>query len=240
MFCYSSRTCSLDPGLADGEADGYRCHLTDADESIAAECEPAYPARTGGVTLRLRRLANPQLPNQGSAEIVAVPTPGAPEERNAMWLRIAGAAGEIVADLLMLDPASIDAIRGDDASVPAAADVARIVDANADGKVSLQECRTCLEGQQCLVFFLGGLPNRSQVSSFLRLVAAEMKLGAAGEDLTIPAVQRAEMIGDVKDHYFNYQRLISLSVVYVKTQLKAAFPNRKRHSRGPAAIRATS
>ncbi len=32
------------------------------------------------------------------------------------------------------------------------------------------------------------------------------------------------MIGDVKDHYFNYQRLISLSVVYLKTQLKAEFP----------------
>jgi prepilin-type N-terminal cleavage/methylation domain-containing protein len=214
-FCAGGRTCSLDAGLADGEADGYRCHLRSVREGLEVECEPAYPGRTGSATLVLR---HPR------GDILEIPTPGAEAERNAMWARIAGAAGETIGDLLGLDLGAADAIRRNDADVPRAADVAALIDSNGDGAVSLQEARTCLEGQECLVFHLGGLPNRDQVSTFLRFVAADLKLGAAGEDLALPAVQRSGIVGALGDHYFTLEQQAFLTAIYTRTGLVAAFP----------------
>jgi prepilin-type N-terminal cleavage/methylation domain-containing protein len=214
-FCAAGRACSLDPGLADGETDGYRCHLRSGREGIEVECEPAYPGRTGGTTLILRHALG---------DILEIPTPGADAERNAMWARMAGAAGEAIADLLGLDLGAADAIRRNDVDVPGAADVAALLDADGDGAVSLQEARTCLEGQECLVFHLGGLPNRDQVSGFLRSVAAELKLGAAGEELALPAVQRSGVAGALGDHYFNLERQAFLTAIYARTGFIAGFP----------------
>jgi hypothetical protein len=88
----------------------------------------------------------------------------------------------------------------------------------------MQECRTCLEGHQCLVFLLGGAPTHSSLPRFAGQVVAELKLGAGGEDLTLPAVQRSAIVGGVKDHYFTYDRLISLTVIWVKLRIRTMFP----------------
>jgi len=226
-FCGTSRTCSLDAGLADGEADGYRCHLRSVDHGVEVECEPAYPGRTGGTTLILRG---------ANSDILAIPTPGADSERNAMWARIVGASGETIADLLGLDLDAADAIRRNGADVPTAAEVAGFIDSDGDGAVSMQEARTCLEGQQCLVFYLGGLPNREQVSAFLRFVGADLKLGAAGEDLTLPTLQLSGIVGGLKDHYFNLQQQTFLTAIYSRTGLIAAFPVDRDTSRPRALV----
>ena len=227
VFCDTSRTCSLDAGLADGEADGYRCHLRSVDDGIEVECEPAYPGRTGGTTLILR---------DANSDILEIPTPGADAERNALWARIVGASGETIADLLGLDLNAADAIRRTDADVPGAAEVASFIDSDGDGAVSMQEARTCLQGQECLVFFLGGLPNRDQVSAFLRFVADDLKLGAAGEDLTLATVQRTGIVGGLKDHYFNLQQQTFLAAIYTRTGLIAALPVDRDQSRPRALI----
>lgn len=216
-FCAETGGCALDPDLGDGEADGYRCTLLAADDELTvAECEPAYPGRTGGTTFLLRRPSR-SAPRSAGFQLTEIPTPGADEERNAMWARIAAGAVETIGDLLQLDLESLDAIRSHASVVPDAAYVAAVLDSNGDGGVSMQEARACLEGQQCLVFFLGGLPNRDQVSEFLSFVAADLHLGAAGEDLTLPAVQRSEIAGGVKEHYFNFGQLEPLTTSVSKS-----------------------
>ena len=76
------------------------------------------------------------------------------------------------------------------------------------------------------MFYLGGIPNGDQVSGFLSFVATEMKLGAAGEHLTLRAVRRSDIVGNVRGHYFNFERQISLTrVIWAKLRLKAEFPD---------------
>jgi len=213
-FCAGRAGCTLDEELADGEQDGYRYSLLDPSAAVCplddcgdawVEGEPAHPGRTGRATViwvkqRIR------------AEF---PTPGADEEARAMWLRIAAAAAQTIDDLMTLDSEALEAIRGDSPDVPDAAAVAALIDADGDGNVTLQEARACLEGQECLVFFLGGTPDRGRPGAFLELIVEELKLGAADEDLTLPSVPTSIAIGDVQSHYFTYDRLIELTRLFV-------------------------
>jgi prepilin-type N-terminal cleavage/methylation domain-containing protein len=215
-FCSGRAECTLAAELADGEQDGYRYSIVDPSsancplpgvscDSPWVEGEPAYPGRTGGANViwlkhRLRG---------------EFPTPGADDQRSAMWSRIAAAAAETIDDLLSLDPDALEAIRNDSLDVPDAAAVADLIDADGDGSVTLQETRACLEGQECLVFFVGGVPDRGRPREFFDFVIEEMKIGAADENLARPSIPTSIARGDLKLHYFNHDRLIELTGIFV-------------------------
>jgi prepilin-type N-terminal cleavage/methylation domain-containing protein len=193
-FCGNTGACTLDPRLADGEHGGYRFHVVGRGD-VLAEAEPASAGVTGDVTVVYTR----------TGLISAHPTPGAEQRREAMFAALLKAGAEAIGDLLLLDPEAVEAIRVARGDVPDAGEVADRLDCNADGNVAASE--TTLEGNQCLVFFLGGVQGLPEgVQDFFATVAHAMKIGAAGEDADGSVVPNSLAAGDLKDHYFNYER----------------------------------
>ena len=193
-FCAGNPDC-LDPALADGEKDGYRCFYYPSGNAFVLSCEPAYPGITGDKTL----IANER------GELREIPTPGADEARRAMLASLSKAAAETIGDLLASDEDAIEALRSAGPDLPDAAAVFARVDANGDRQATL------LEGQECLVFFLGGRGDDFGLSRFLDTLAAEMKIGAAEENLELSSVPISIAAGDVFSNYFTYDRLIELT-----------------------------
>lgn len=200
-FCAHSGACALDRDLADGERAGYRFHVV-GPGGILAEAEPAFPGVTGDTTLRYR----------ANGTISDIPTPGAAERRAAMFADVFEAGALAIGDLLLLDPEAAEAIRVSRGDVPDGGEVAgRLLDCNHDGAVAATE--TTLEGNECLVFFLGGVQGVPEgVKGFFAAVAEAMKIGAAGEDAGGSSVPDSLAAGDLKKHYFNHQ--------ITRTQLK--------------------
>ena len=193
-FCARNPDC-LDPVLADGEKDGYRCFYYPSGNAFVLSCEPAYPGITGDMTL----IANER------GELRELPTPGADDARRAMFASLSMAAAETIGDLLTSDEDAIEALRSAGPDVPDAAAVAARIDANDDGQATL------LDGQECLVFFLGGRADDGGISRFLDTFVAEMKIGAAEENLQLQSVPLSIAAGDIFSNYFNYDRLIELT-----------------------------
>lgn len=205
-FCAASGACALDAALADGVDNGYRYHFVPMpdERGLVVEAEPAYPGITGDITLILG----------ADGTLSEIPTPGAEERRNAMFSRIFEAGADAIGAMLLAEPDAVAAIHDESRDVPDATAVADRLDCNGDGQVAASE--TVLEGNQCLVFFLGGIPDLpGEVYEFFEVVSAATKLGAAGEDPTRPAVPGSGFGGDLKLHYFNYETARTVIKVFI-------------------------
>jgi prepilin-type N-terminal cleavage/methylation domain-containing protein len=195
-FCATHPTvCALHPMLAAGQKDGYLYFLySDATgTTFTLEGEPAWEGLTGSETAS----AGP------SGEASFLPTPGSNKARLRAFASVAGKAAETIALLLSSDPGLTGQVRdyvGAPGTVP---DVFSRFDLNRDTFVSLSE-----------ILAFDTSPT-TPIGSLLVFTRQELRLGAAGEMLTLPAVQLSDLEGDPAAAFFSYDGLCGLTKTLV-------------------------
>jgi prepilin-type N-terminal cleavage/methylation domain-containing protein len=238
-FCTGTSGCTLDPGLADGDGGGYFYLILPFIEQgkIVLEAEPKYAGRTGGTSFMI---AEPVVDIDASVEITEFPTPGADEERRAMFANILGLGGEMIGDLLMqapddADPGTpADAIRDREPRIPDAAEVFFHLDNDGNGQLTMQE----MLDASSIKPPSNDLPAvQSFLQAFLDCVAKEMKVGAGDEDPALNFILRDQGTGDVGLNHFNFDQLGELTGIYHTSPSAKSLQNilnaaRRAHERG--------
>jgi prepilin-type N-terminal cleavage/methylation domain-containing protein len=192
-FCAAHPTvCVLHPMLAAGQKDGYLYFLySDATGStFTLEGEPAWEGLTGSETAS----AGP------SGEASFVPTPGSDKARLRAFASVAGKAAETIAMLLATDKETTAQVRDYVRAPGTVPDVFSRFDMNKDTMVSLSE-----------ILAFDTSPT-TPIGSLLAFTRQELRLGAAGELLTLPAVQLPMLEGqDPAAAFFSYDGLCGLT-----------------------------
>jgi prepilin-type N-terminal cleavage/methylation domain-containing protein len=167
--------CSVHPQLASGKKDGYVYAIIDASETtFLLQGIPAFPGITGALTLTINQ----------AGTMTQMPTLGADERRARMLQNITARATETVSSLLKLHPEAVSQVRDFVNSPASIADSFTRFDADGDRLVTVDE-------------MLGFDPDpRSPLGALLAGVEAEMKLGAANENIgRLPGVDLGALVG---------------------------------------------
>jgi prepilin-type N-terminal cleavage/methylation domain-containing protein len=171
-FCATHPSlCEVTPLLQTGQSGGYVFAILDGTETtFLASGTPAYPGKTGADTMFIDE----------TGTVSGRPTAGADAARAEMIDTIRAEAVNAVIGLLGGVGASlVPALMPDGATVDAT--LARL-DANGDGLITVPEMTRDF-----------GSPD---LRAFVAFVVDEMKLGAAGEDVSqLPAVQLSDLAG---------------------------------------------
>lgn len=176
-FCVTHPlVCSVPAKLTSGKKDGYLYAIIGASETtFLAQGVPAFPGITGALTLTINQ----------AGEMTQAPTLGANERRAQMLQNIKTRAAETVTALLNLNPAAVPRVRefvGSPATIP---DTFAQLDIDGDYLVTFDE-----------ILMIDTNPD-SPLGAFLAFVEAEMKLGAANEDIgKVPGVDLDTLVGD--------------------------------------------
>ena len=172
-FCATHPSlCEVTPLLQTGQSGGYVFAILEGTETtFLASGTPAFPGKTGADTMFIDE----------TGTVSSRPTAGADAARAEMLDRIrAEAVNTIIGLVGGVGPSLVDALTPDGATVDTT--LARL-DANGDGLVTVAEMTRDF-----------GSPD---LRGFVAFVVDEMKLGAAGEDLTqVPAVQLSDLTAD--------------------------------------------
>lgn len=184
----------------DGEfllADGYHFDYIEDDNVYAITATPAFPGLTGSETLVVVG-STADVVAPGDNEIVSFPTAGAEANRDEAFAAIRQCAQEVVADLILAEADSEPRL-----VKPFVADGTNVADAfvaiaGDDGIVTPAE------------FVNAPVPQRLADS-----IAAELKLGAAGEDLSLieGGVTIEDLSGDPAD-LFSFESVCALTKMY--------------------------
>jgi prepilin-type N-terminal cleavage/methylation domain-containing protein len=192
-YCATHPTvCVLHPMLAAGQKDGYLYFLYGdrTGSTFTLEGEPAWEGLTGSDT----GSAGP------SGEVLFVPTPGSDKARLRAFVKIGNKAAEAIALVLASDKEAAAQARdfvGADGTLP---DVFSRFDTNKDTMVSLAEISAF------------DTSPVSPMGMVLTSVRQELKLGAAGEMLSLPAVQLRDFERmDPAAAFFSYDGLCTLT-----------------------------
>jgi prepilin-type N-terminal cleavage/methylation domain-containing protein len=198
LFCAVSGACALHPALATGQRNGYLYFIGQATETeTLVVAEPAYPGITGGETLTIDQ----------EGVLNSFPTPGADAARKRMFDRIALQGAETVALVMSLDPAAVGEIR--ETGLPATTgQVGMTVDLNQDLQISMTEI-LALPTHPAIPF---STDPANPIKALFDFIAAEMRIGAGGENKALQIVPRAAL-GNVPTTgiLFNYDVLSLLT-----------------------------
>jgi len=192
-FCATHPTvCVLHPMLAAGQKDGYLYFLYGdrTGSTFTLEGEPAWEGLTGSDT----GSAGP------SGEASFVPTPGSDKARLRAFVNIGNRAAEAIALLLASDREAVAKVRDSVGAPGTLPDVFSMLDTNKDTMVSLAEISAY------------DTSPTSPVGMVLTSVRQELRLGTAGEMLSLPAVQLPVFEGmDPAAAFFSYDGLCTLT-----------------------------
>ena len=194
-FCLQDPDCLL-PALADGEEDGY-LYFLHAEKQVL-EAWPARPGLTGSHTVNFVF---------ADGSVHTVDTPGADEARQRAFDQLWARGGELIGDLLAMDPEA--ALVGHELGLALAPEeVFAELDTNGDGFVDGNEIGGAPSEE-----LLREEPAREFVLAMMQHVRESLALGAGDEDLTSFGIGR---IPATEDPYFNYGTLFALTRLYVE------------------------
>jgi prepilin-type N-terminal cleavage/methylation domain-containing protein len=176
-----------------GEKDGYYYSIVNDNGRSTLETEPTEAGVTGGISFVFC-----------DGSVRSFPTPGAVEGRDGLLRRIRAKGAEKIAELLKLDESALLKAPGFVGAPETTRAVLSGIDANVDGKLSLEEILNPNTGSEL------------SLDDFKSALSDEMKLGALSPKLRgeisvgLPAVQR----GSGKAP-FSFDYLCDLTRLYV-------------------------
>jgi hypothetical protein len=170
--------CDLHELMPNGQASGYAFSARPGGGWVA---EPVAPGLTGSDTILCDgsvRPAPPPSAQRALCEASVIPTPGAEAAQARAMRRILGHGARLIGSLMVGRPEVVAGIR--EGQLLGVRDVERELDQNGDGSLSLGEV------------LAWSVDEDPRVAEFVGQVAAELRLGAGGEDvlsLLLPAVR---------------------------------------------------
>jgi prepilin-type N-terminal cleavage/methylation domain-containing protein len=194
--------CSFDERLASGKLGGYSFFILKATEADwLLEAEPTAPGLTGSQSLFI----------SGNGKAWEIPTPGADEARRQAFDQILSRSGELIGDIIRLDPEVPGGLKQPQFAVNNG-DVFKLFDREGDGSVRIAD-----------IFNTDTHPPAAQalLGELLPYIERVLRLGAGNEDVaSLPAVQLpAVQDGDPRASFFNFDVFIQLTKSFVTAPL---------------------